>query len=67
MPSVGRGAREIRVHTGVEHRVILVAQFDEAVYVLHAFQKRTRKTPKRDIDMARRRLEPLLRRRGSEA
>ena len=56
MPAVGLGVREIRVHTGVEHRVLYVAKFDEAVYVLHAFQKRAQRTPKRDLELARQRL-----------
>ena len=46
MPSVGAGVNEIRVHAGGEHRVLYVAKFEEAVYVLHAFRKKTRKTPK---------------------
>ena len=48
MPAVGAGVREIRVHTSLEHRVVYVAKFGEAVYVLHAFEKRSRKTPRRD-------------------
>ncbi|NOT57996.1 MAG: type II toxin-antitoxin system RelE/ParE family toxin, partial [Deltaproteobacteria bacterium] len=39
MPTIGSGVHEIRVRTEVEHRVFYVAKFDEAVYVLHAFQK----------------------------
>jgi len=42
MASVGPGVREIRVHTRLEHRVIYIAKFEEGVYVLHAFQKRSR-------------------------
>lgn len=53
MPVVGSGVAEIRIRTAVEHRVFYVAKFDEAVYVLHAFEKRTQKTPKREIDLAR--------------
>lgn len=52
MPTVGPGVREIRVHTALEHRVVYVAKFVEAVYVLHAFEKRTRKTPIRDVELA---------------
>ena len=36
MPSVGLGVQEIRIHTGSEHRVLYVARFAEAIYVLHA-------------------------------
>ena len=45
MTTVGPGVIEIRVHTRLEHRVFYVAKFEEAVYVLHAFEKRTRQTP----------------------
>jgi hypothetical protein len=46
-----------------EHRVFYVAKFEEGVYVLHAFEKKTRKTPKADLDVARSRLRELLSRR----
>jgi len=52
IPSVGPGVREIRIHTDGEHRVVYVARFDEAIYVLHAFEKKTRKTRRADIDVA---------------
>jgi phage-related protein len=60
MASVGPGVREIRVHTALEHRVLYVAKFAEAVYVLHAFHKRTRKTSKPDLEMARQRFRALV-------
>jgi len=63
MSSVGSGVQEIRVHTGQEHRVFSVAKFEEGVYVLHAFEKKTRKTPKADLVVARSRLRELLSRR----
>lgn len=47
MPNVGAGAYELRVHVLGEWRVIYVARFDDAVYVLHAFQKKTQRTRKR--------------------
>ena len=55
MPTVGRGVREIRIHYRGQYRVIYVSMFDDAVYVLHAFQKKTQKTRKQDIEIARRR------------
>ena len=64
MPSVAPGVREIRVHTDLEHRVLYVARFAEAVYVLHAFQKRSQKTAQRDIELARQRFRELLGWRG---
>lgn len=63
MPSVGAGVREIRVHTDLEHRVIYVAKFEEGVCVLHAFEKKSRKTAKGDIELARTRLNAFLRAR----
>ncbi len=65
MPTIGPGVQEIRIHTAREHRVIYIARFAEAVYVVHAFEKRTRKTPKRDLNLARQRVQQLLRERES--
>ena len=63
MPTVGPGVREIRIHTELEHRVFYVAKFMEGVYVLHAFKKRTRKTQKRDLEVARDRFRALVMKR----
>lgn len=56
MPGVGSGAYEIRVRdvTGA-FRVIYVAKFTDAVYVLHAFRKKTQKTAKGDLELAMKR------------
>ena len=51
--AVGAGVREIRVHVLGEWRVLYVAKFAEAIYVLHVFQKKTQKTRREDIDLAR--------------
>ncbi len=59
MPTVGRGVREIRIRHGGQYRVIYVAKIDDAVHVLHAFQKKTQKTRKRDVDIAVRRLKEI--------
>jgi phage-related protein len=59
MPTVGRGVREIRIHHRGQYRVIYVAKFDDVVYVLHAFQKKTRKTRKQDIEIAKHRLKEI--------
>ncbi len=54
MPAVGGGACEIRVRDRAgAYRVIYVARFQNAVYVLHAFQKKSQKTSRRDIELAR--------------
>ena len=63
MPAVGLGVREVRVHTGLEHRVLYLAKFAEAVYVLHAFQKHSQRTPKQDLELAKQRLRALLKQR----
>lgn len=63
LQSVGIGVKEIRVHTGREHRVIYIANFAEGVYVLHAFEKKTRRTARRDLELARTRLREVVNRR----
>ena len=65
MPTVGLGVNELRIHVGNEYRVIYLARFPEAIYVLHVFGKKTRQTPKQDIELAARRYrELLIRRKG---
>ena len=64
MTTVGQGVIEIRIHTGRKYRVFYVAKFAEAVYVLHAFNKQTQKTPGRDIELAQRRYFELIRTRN---
>ena len=60
MPSIGSGVREIRIISEGQYRLIYVAKFAEAIYVLHAFQKKTQKTRKQDIKAARQALKQLL-------
>lgn len=60
MTTVGAGVYEIRIHTGAEHRIFYVAKYDDAIFVLHAFEKRTRQTRQADISLARQRLSELL-------
>lgn len=59
MSSVGAGVREIRLHIEGEHRVFYVATFAEAVYILHAFEKKTQKTTARDLQIGRERFRAL--------
>lgn len=66
MPSVGVGVNEIRVRTGREFRLLYVAKYAEAVYVLHTFEKETQKTNRADLDLARRRLAMIRGREGEE-
>ena len=44
MQAVGQGVNEVRVHVKGEYRVLYVAKFQETVYVLHVFQKKTQRT-----------------------
>lgn len=59
MLNVGAGAYELRVHVLGEWRVIYVARFDAAIYVLHAFQKKTQRTRKEDIALAAKRYKAI--------
>lgn len=62
MPSIGKGVEEIRVWDDAgTFRVIYLARMLDAVYVLHAFQKKTQATSKRDIDTAKTRFGQLTR------
>lgn len=61
MPSVGKGVEELRIwdESGT-YRVIYLARLADAVYVLHAFQKKTQSTAQRDIDLAKKRYIDLM-------
>ncbi len=63
LPDIGIGVREIRLHSRLEHRVLYIARFNEGIYVLHAFEKKSRKTPLRSIELARNRLRDVIRSR----
>ncbi len=60
MSSVGPGVAEIRIRTGRAHRVFYVSRFAEAVYVLHAFEKKSQKTDGRDLELGATRYRQLL-------
>ena len=61
MPSIGVGVLELRIReVSGAYRVLYVMKFPEAIYVLHAFQKKTRKTSRLDIELARARLGELM-------
>lgn len=60
MNTVGQGVREIRIRDeNGAFRVIYVAKFADAIYVLHCFQKKTEKTSTADLDLAARRYRDL--------
>ena len=65
MPSIGLGVKETRIHAENQCRVIYVAKFAEAVYILHAFAKKTPQTTQRDIDLAAQRYRTLVNERQS--
>jgi phage-related protein len=66
MEIVGSGTKEIRIRVETGYRVFYVAKFDEAIYVLHAFVKKTQKTSKKDIDLAANRYKALLTERSKK-
>ncbi len=59
MTAIGAGVREIRIHVLGEWRVIYIAKLADAVYVLHAFRKKSAKTRQEDIELARRRYRSI--------
>lgn len=59
MLAVGAGSYEIRVRLGGAWRMIYVAKFADAIYVLHAFQKKTQRTAKSDIELAAKRYRSI--------
>ena len=62
MPTIGAGVRELRIRDAVgAYRVIYIATFADAIHVLHAFQKKTQKTARRDLELAAVRLRELKR------
>ena len=62
MPTIGQGVEEIRIRDDSgAYRVIYAARLAEAVYVLHAFQKKTQATSKRHIELAKQRFALLSR------
>ena len=67
MNIIASGVREIRVSVDQnQFRTVYVAKFSEAVYVLHAFQKKTQKTPHKDIELASKRFKQILSYRSNE-
>ena len=60
MSVVGKGVKEIRIKTGEAYCIFYVARFSEAVYVLHAFNKKTQKTSKKDIETGKQRYQTVI-------
>ncbi len=59
MAQVGLGVREIRIRVGGTWRVLYATKFEDTVYVLHAFGKKTQRTPQADIELAARRYREI--------
>ena|SRR5438067_10756075 len=66
MLSIGTGVNELRVRMGGAFRVIYVAKFAEAVYVLHAFQKKSQRTAQLDVALAPSRFRRMVNERTGE-
>jgi len=65
MNTIGRGVREIRVRDASgAFRVVYVAKFAEAVFVLHCFQKKSEKTSREDLALATNRFKELVKELG---
>lgn len=63
MPSIGMGVNEIKLQdeNKSQYRLIYVAKFEEAIYVIHVITKKTsQKTSTRDIDLAKKRLAEII-------
>jgi phage-related protein len=67
MSSIGPGVSEIRIRdVSGAFRVVYLATRPEGIYVLHCFQKKTRKTARRDLELARSRFKAILHVRGDK-
>ena len=66
MPVVGKGVEEIRIRTQDAYRVFYITKFEEAIYVLHVFQKKTQKTSQKDIEQGQQRYQNLLQQRREQ-
>jgi phage-related protein len=61
MPAIGSGIEELRIKDGSgAYRVIYLAKCDDAILIVHAFQKKTPKTPLKEIQTAKKRLGEML-------
>jgi phage-related protein len=67
MSIVGKGVEEIRIQTDNAYRIFYIARFEEAVYVLHVFQKKTQKTSSDDIELGQQRYKQMLQQRQDDS
>ena len=66
MSIIGQGVQEIRIRTTDAYRIFYVAKFPEAIYILHAFQKKTQKTARSNIELGQQRYKLLIEARQQE-
>ena len=66
MSIVGKGVQEIQIRTEDAYRIFYIAKFEEAIYVLHVFQKKTQKTSQNDIELGQQRYKTLLKQRQNQ-
>lgn len=59
MKSVGKGVREVRIHLAGEYRAFYITTAGNAVFVLHAFRKKTQRTAAADLALGRRRFKTI--------
>ena len=63
MHSIGPGVYELKdADERAWYRVIYLSAIDNVIYVLHCFEKRSRKTGRHDLRVAEERLSKVLRR-----
>ena len=67
MPSVGSGVSEIRVRGKRAFRVLFIARFHEAIDILHAFEKKSQRTARQDLELGRSRFQALVRERAARS
>lgn len=60
MSTIGPGVKEIRIHDYNEYRILYVAKFEECIYVLHSFVKKTQSIGRKDILLARQRYLDMI-------
>jgi phage-related protein len=63
MPDIGAGVSEVRIHQPGAFRVIYIAKFEEAVYVLHCFEKKSQRTSRADLELATARCKAVIARK----
>ena len=66
MSSVGKGVKELRIHCKNEYRVIYLVQSIDGIYILHAFVKKSQKTNRHDLELAKKRFKEISFHDGSK-